>query len=417
MTRRTRVLLGVGVVGMLALMWRAAASAANSLPVAAPIVVTRSFHEVADTVRRNETLSELFARHDIVGQDMLDLLGALDGLNPRRVRPGKVFEFTTAVGDALPERVRVRRDEDAFLRAERDSTGWTGFTDPIAWTVHTARIAGSVQSSLYETVDELVPDSVLDRQNRQALVWALAEDIFGWVIDFTRDVRPGDEFTVVYEFLTSSIGERRFGRVLAADIHTAGVENTGYVLTDNEGRNAYYDERGVSLRRAFLMYPVRFRRISSNFSLSRLHPVLGGRRPHLGTDYAAAMGTPIEATANGTVIRAGRWGGYGIMVALRHAKGIETRYAHMSRLAAGIRRGVRVRQGEVIGYVGMTGLANGPHVHYEFLKNGRHVNPRRVDLGDGTPVPASRREEFERERAKYDRMLGRDHGAAVARSP
>jgi murein DD-endopeptidase MepM/ murein hydrolase activator NlpD len=155
------------------------------------------------------------------------------------------------------------------------------------------------------------------------------------------------------------------------------------------------------------MYPVQFRRISSNFSRSRLHPVLGVSRPHLGTDFAADVGTPIEATGDGTVIRAGRWGGLGIMVGLRHAKGIETRYGHMSRIAAGIRPGVRVRQGDVIGYVGMTGLTNGPHVHYEFLKNGRHLNPRRVDLGDGEPVPAAQRPAFDSARVAFDRLLGR----------
>jgi murein DD-endopeptidase MepM/ murein hydrolase activator NlpD len=416
MSRGTRLLLGVGLVGVLVLGWRAAASAADGVPVAAPIVVTHSFHEVADTLRRNETVSDLLARHSIAGSEMLDLLDAMDGLNPRKVRAGQVFEFATVVGETVPERVRVRLTADAFLRADRDSTGWRGTTDPIGWTVHTARIAGSVQSSLYETVDNLIPDSALNRRSRQLLVYALADEIFAWEIDFTRDLRPGDEFTVVYEFLTSSLGEVRFGRVLAADIHTAGVENTAYVFSDDKGGNAYYDARGVSLRRAFKMYPVQFRRISSNFSRARLHPVLGISRPHLGTDYAADIGTPIEATADGTVIRAGRWGGYGIMVAIRHPRGIETRYAHMSRLAQGIHVGVRVHQEQVIGYVGMTGLANGPHVHYEFLKNGQQVNSRRVDLGDGTPVPASRRDEFETQRAAFDRLLGRDNGGAIARS-
>jgi murein DD-endopeptidase MepM/ murein hydrolase activator NlpD len=155
------------------------------------------------------------------------------------------------------------------------------------------------------------------------------------------------------------------------------------------------------------MYPVRFRRISSGFSQGRFHPVLKTTRAHLGTDYAAAPGTPIYSTADGTVIRAGRWGGYGIMVAIRHPRGIETRYAHMQGLAKGIRAGIRVRQDELIGFVGMTGLADGPHVHYEFLKNGRHLNPRRADLGDGEPVPGTRRAEFDAVRAAYDRLLGR----------
>jgi murein DD-endopeptidase MepM/ murein hydrolase activator NlpD len=220
---------------------------------------------------------------------------------------------------------------------------------------------------------------------------------------------------VVYERLVSALGEIRFGRVLAANIETAGSENPAYVLTDAEGRNAYYDAEGKSLRRAFLRNPVKFRRISSSFSRARFHPVLKTTRPHLGTDYSARPGTPIEATGDGTVVRAGRWGGYGIMVGIRHPKGIETRYAHMQGVGAGIHSGVRVRQGQVIGYVGMTGVANGPHVHYEFLKNGRHVNPRRADLGDGEPVPAARRAEFETVRAGFDRLLGRQPSPSVAK--
>lgn len=415
MPRGTRRMLGLGAVtGALGLLaWQAAGT--GRLPTAAPILVTKGFVERADTVRPNETLSELFARQGIGGTELLAVLAALDGLNPRRVPKGKVFEFATPVGGTAPERVRVRLDDDAFVVAERAAEGWRGSREEITWTINTARVAGTVQSSLYETIDELVPDTMLDRQGRAQLAWDLADEVYAWVIDFTRDIHPGDPFTVAFEYLTSSIGERRYGRILAASVHTARVERTAYVLSDDEGRNAYYDEDGNSLRRAFKMYPVRFRRISSGFSRSRFHPVLKTSRAHLGTDYAADVGTPIEATADGTVTRAGRWGGYGIIVGLRHAKDIETRYAHMSRLAPGIRPGVRVRQGDVIGFVGMTGITSGPHVHYEFLKNGRHLNPRSVDLGDGEPVPKARRAEFDAVRAAFDRYLGRQP-AALARS-
>lgn len=411
-TRRT-VWAGVLAGTLLLLAWRGATS--ERLPVAAPIVVTRSFDEFADTVRQRETLSDLFARQGIAGAEMLDLLDALDGLDPRRVRARTVFEFATPVGERTPTRVRVRLSPDAFAVAERGPDGWRGERETVSWMVHTTRILGEVRSSLYETIDRLVPDTVLDRQARDQLVDDLADGVYGWEIDFTRDLRPGDRFAVLYEYLTSSLGELRYGRVLAASVETDGQEHAAYVLSDGEGRNAYYDETGLSLRRAFKMYPVRFRRISSGFNRSRLHPVLKTRRAHLGTDYAADPGTPIEATADGTVIRAGRWGTYGIQVSIRHVRDIETRYGHMRGLAPGIRPGVRVRQGDVIGYVGMTGLASGPHVHYEFLKNGSHINPRRADLGDGEPVPKARRAEFERARAEFDRLLGRASGA-VARS-
>jgi murein DD-endopeptidase MepM/ murein hydrolase activator NlpD len=414
MPRSARRTFGAGLVlaALAAAVWGAAGTRLPTLP---PIVVTRSFIEHADTVRRNETLSDLFARQGIGGTELLAVLDALDGLDPRRVLPRTEFAFATPVGGTAPERVRVRLNDDAFLVAERGADGWRGSREEITWAIGSARVTGTVQSSLYETIDRLVPDTLLNAQARGALVDDLADGIYGWVIDFTRDIHPGDPFTVVFEYLTSSIGERRYGRVLAASVYTAGKERTAYVLTDDEGRNAYFDEDGNSLRRAFKMYPVRFRRISSGFSRSRFHPVLKTSRPHLGTDYAADAGTPIEATADGTVTRAGRWGGYGIIVTLRHAKDIETRYAHMSRVAPGIRPGVRVRQGDVVGFVGMTGVASGPHVHYEFLKNGRHLNPRSVDLGDGEPVPQARRAEFDAARAAFDRALGRQP-AALARS-
>jgi murein DD-endopeptidase MepM/ murein hydrolase activator NlpD len=386
-----------------------------ALPVAAPIVVDRAFVEVADTVRRNQTLSELFARRRIAGNELDAVLAALDGLNPRRVKEDMVFEFRVPVGEEVPDRVVVRVSHDAFLRADRGPEGWAGTRAEVAWTIDRERVVGEVRSSLYETVDALIADSILPPLGRGKLIDDLADGVYAWQIDFTRDIHPGDRFVVVYERLVSALGEIRYGRVLAANIETAGRENTAYVLPDGEGRNAYYDADGRSLRRAFMMYPVRFRRISSNFSRGRLHPVLKTTRAHLGTDYAANRGTPIYATASGTVIRAGRWGGYGIMVAIRHARGIETRYAHMQGLAKGIRPGTRVRQDQLIGFVGMTGLASGPHVHYEFLKNGLHINPRRADLGDGEPVPSARRHEFDAARVGYDRLLGRRPPPSVAK--
>jgi murein DD-endopeptidase MepM/ murein hydrolase activator NlpD len=410
---RRRVVLAVAVLaGTVVLAGRARTL---RLPVAAPIVVSRAYIETADTVRRNETLSELFARQQILGRDLLAVLSAMPGLNPRRVQPRKVFEFRYAVGEETPEWIRVRVNDSTYLTAERDSAGWTGARETISWTVDRERVVGQVRSSLYETVDALIPDSIMRVGERDKLIEDLADGVYAWQIDFTRDLRAGDRFVVLYERLVSALGETRYGRVLAASIETAGNENTAYVLPDDEGRNAYYDADGRSLRRAFKMYPVRFRRISSGFSRSRRHPVLNTTRAHLGTDFAADPGTPIYATADGTVLRAGRWGGYGIVVTIRHARGIETRYAHMQGLARGVRPGIRVRQDQLIGFVGMTGVANGPHVHYEFLKNGRHINPRRADLGDGEPVPQNRRDEFDAVRSAYDRILGRRPPPSVAK--
>lgn len=401
--------LAAGVIVLLAAgVWTAReAWPVRALPVAPSIVVATVYEEQADHLRRNETLSHLFARHNIVGQELLALLSVAEGIDPRRVRPDQIYHFRYAAGGDRPDRVRVRLGDDRTLTLQRDSSGaWYGTSKEIRWTVHVEAAHGAIKSSLYETVTDLIPDSILPSEERVRLAWDLADGVYGWVIDFTRDLHPGDEFHVLYERLTSALGDVRFGRILAARVETRGELNTAYVLSAGDGGNQYYDAGGRSLKRAFKLYPVKFRRISSGFSRNRYHPVLRQHRPHLGVDYPAMKGTEITATGDGVVQRAGWWGGYGIVVTLRHPKGVETRYAHMSKLEPGVGRGTRVRQGQRIGFVGSTGLATAPHVHYEFLKNGRHVNPRTaVRFGDGEPLAEARRAEFDSLRARYDRLL------------
>lgn len=410
------VRLGAAAAGavLLGTWWAARSWSSAQLPVAAPLVVKVSYYDHSDTLKRNETLSYLFARHGIAGQELLRILDAAPGLSPRRVPAGQVFEFRYAAGERLPRKVKTRLGDDAILKLYREDDGaWRGEREPIAWTPEKIRVRGTVSSSLYETLLAVIPDTLLPAGEKASLVWDLSDGIFAWEIDFAAELRPGDEFRILLERLLSSEGDVRYGRVLAAVLEVGGRRHTAYVMTDERGRNVYYDAEGKSLRRAFLKSPVRYR-ITSRFSYSRFHPILREYRPHLGTDYRAPYGTPVEATGSGTVIRAGRWGGYGLMVAIRHPKNIETRYAHLSRLARGIRPGVRVEQGAVIGYSGGSGLATGPHVHYEFLKNGRKINPRVADLGDGTPVPADRTAEFESLRTYYDRWLSEDGAQILA---
>ncbi len=413
-----RLLARVGLVAAVVVTLRVAIGAVSDSgpPVAPAIVVSTAFIERVDTLQRRETLSHLFARHNIVGQELIDLLDAAEPIDPRRMRAGQVFQFRYAVHAPAPEQVSVRLGNDRILTLLRDPVaGWRSELESIYWAVTTEVARGEIGSSLYETIDVLIPESVLSRGERARLAWDLADGVFGWVIDFTRDNYEGDEFQIIYERLHSELGDVRFGRILAANIETRGQENSAYVLTDTGGRNIYYDAEGRSLRRAFKLYPAEFRRISSGFARKRFHPVLKTSRPHLGVDYAASVGTPIMATGDGTVIRAGRWGGYGIAVAIRHPKGVETRYAHMSSLARGVKSGLRVRQGQVIGYVGATGLVNGPHLHYEFIKNGRHLDPRSaVKYGEGEPIPDDQRAEFEAVKAGFDRLLAPLPPATVA---
>ncbi len=388
-------------------VWTALRAATRvSLPVARPVLVTAPFHEDADTLRRNQTLSDLLGRHQIAGGELVALLAAAPHINPRRLRAGQVFEFRYDAADPRPERVRARLSGDELLWLHRGTDGnWRGHVERVEWAPMPVRITSKVQSSLYETLSALIPDSVLPPAERDRMIWDLTDEVYGWQIDFTRDVVEGDRFQILFERLTSSLGESRYGRLLAAHLQTRGKDNAAYVMSaPADGRNLYYDPQGRSLRRAFKLAPVPYR-ITSRFSLSRFHPILQIWRAHLGIDYHASIGTPVNATGDGMVLRAGRWDDYGIMVGLRHVNGIETRYAHLSRIAQGIHPGARVQQGDVIGYAGMTGLASAPHVHYEFLKNGRQQDPRRVDLGDGTPLPAARRGEFAAVVYHCDRLL------------
>lgn len=401
-------LAGVVLLAAVFLSTAKDASSADPLPVATPLVIDVAYRWTTDRVGRNETLTHLFGRHEIGGRDLYGLLRSTreDGLDPRRVQRNMTFDFRYRVGDPLPDRIRTRLRDDAYLLVERDPSGdWTSQLEPIEWNVTVHRVVGTIESSLNEAIHRAVADSVLPFAERDRLIWNTAEAVYGWVIDFTRDIRPGDDFQILYERLTSDAGDVQYGRVLAAQVETQGRMNTAYVVTGEHGNNVYYDDTGRSLHRAFLKYPVQFRRISSVFTRRRFHPVLRIYRAHLGYDFAADIGTPVRATGDGVIIRANRNGGYGLMVSIRHPKGFETRYAHMSRIARGKRPGVRVTQGETIGYVGMTGLANGPHVHYEFLRNGRHINYRNVDLGDGEPLPASLEAEFAVQRAEFERML------------
>ena len=405
MTQRASGLLALIVLAAAGAWTVSAGATADDLPMAPAIRVTAPFHETADTVRRNETLAVVLGRHDLRGPTLYRMLTAAPDLKPRRVPVGQVFEFRYSGTETEPARVRTRLSPDTVLTLWRDGGGrWREEIERVPWTPEPVRIIGTVHGSLYETLSQVIPDSVLPAGERDRMIYDLADGVFGWEIDFARDVVEGDHFAILFERLVSSRGEARYGRLLAAHVETRGEEHTAYVLTAADGSNAYYDAQGRSLRRAFKRAPVPYR-ITSRFSLSRFHPILGVWRAHLGNDYHAPIGTPVEATGDGVIRRSSRWGGYGLMVAIRHPHGIETRYAHLSRLARGIHPGVAVKQGEIIGYSGMSGLATAPHVHYEFLKNGRQENPSRANLGSGTPVPAARRAEFAVVRGHFEHLL------------
>ena len=372
----------------------------SEIPVALPIVVTSAYDEWADTLRRGQMLSDVLARGGITGREYVAFMKATHTLNPRRMQPGLIFELRRLKGGPVVNRLGVRLAPETHLVVSRrgGDSGWTETVEAIPWMAERLRTTAVIQSNLYDALDAAIPDSFLPMRQRVALAWAIA-DVYDWEVDFTRDLRPGDRVEVLIERLQSPDGEKRFGRVLAARVDVAGSPSFAFAFDGANGQSGFYDDRGRSMRRAFLRAPLRFSHISSRFG-GRFHPILRRWRTHEGTDYAAAYGTPVRATADGIVTEADRSGGYGNLVELRHANGIQTRYGHLSRFAAGLHAGQRVHQEQIIGYVGATGLATGPHLHYEFRVNGRATNPQRKDAGAGEPVAAKLRSAFDTVRAQ-----------------
>ncbi len=396
MTWRAGHYVAAGALAAGMLGWAAhTAWPSRKLPVALPIVVTSAYDEWADTLGRREMLSDVLARAGITGREYVAFLKATHALNPRRMQPGLIFELRRLKGASIASRLGVRLDPERHLVMNRlgGDSGWAETVEEIPWATERLRTTAVIQSNLYDALDAAIPDSFLPRGQRVALAWAIA-DVYAWEVDFARDLRPGDRVEVLIERLESPEGERRFGRILAARVAVAGSPSFAFAY-----QSGFYDERGRSLHRAFLRAPLRFRHISSRFG-GRYHPILKRWRSHEGTDYAAAWGTPVEATADGIVTRAGRYGGYGNFIEIRHANGIRTRYGHLSKFAKGLHAGQRVSQQQTIGYVGSTGLSTGPHLHYEFLVNGRATNPRRKDVAAGEPVPSKLKPAFDAMRAQ-----------------
>ena len=393
--RPRQVVMTVVLVGG-ALAWATRAAWSRRRPLAAPpIRVTEAYRQFTDTLGRRETLSDVLARAGVVGSHYSAFLAAATRLDTHRLHPGLVFQVRRLLTDSVADRIMVRLGPERRVWFAREGVGWNEREEQIPWTAERLRVQGTITSSLYDALDAAVPDTVLPASERQALGWAIA-DVYDWEVDFTRDVREGDRFEVLFERLVSTEGERRFGRVVAARVDVARLPSYAFYFEADAaaGRGGFYDDRGRSLKRAFLRAPLQFRRISSRFG-GRVHPILHSYRQHEGVDYSAAYGTPVRATADGIVTRAGRDAGYGNLIELRHANGIRTRYGHLSGFAHALRVGARVAQGETIGYVGSTGLSTGPHLHYEFLINGRPTNPQRKDAGLGAPVPRKFEAAFE----------------------
>ena len=325
-----------------------------------------------DQVKHDDTLSSLMDRLHIREADALDFLRYAPEARslPTQLRPGRsVMAKTSPDGDLLELDYQITPDNT--LQVKRTTHGYHAEELSAPLETRTLMKSAEIQSSLFAATDEAgIPD---------AIAMQIA-DIFSSDIDFHLDLRRGDHLSVIYEASYNNGEMVKSGRVLAAELINHGMSYHAMLYVDRSGHANYYSEDGRNLRKSFLRSPLEFSRISSGFSLARFHPLLHNWRAHKGVDYAAPIGTGIKATADGTVTFVGSQGGYGNMITLQHAGNITTVYGHLSRFAAGLRKGQRISQGQIIGQVGMTGLATGPHLHYEFRVHGEHRDPVTVAL-------------------------------------
>ncbi|MBP7549213.1 MAG: M23 family metallopeptidase [Gemmatimonadaceae bacterium] len=367
----TRLLTGAVIAAL--------AIAALRLPAPRPgrpgeLLSRRWFQQ--DTLGRGETLSELLVRRGLSASEASDILAATT-LDPRRIPAGLTIEVSGDTSTTQVQEVRFFLGVDRILKVVRGdtTTGWRATDERIPWVTDTLLVRGVVNSSLYEAVESGAAE-LLPAKARQELAWSIA-DIYEYRVDMSRELQQGDEVRVLFERQSLPSGVVKVGTVLAAGLQRAGSEVQAIRMDIDNGRSKYYDEKGRSLAASFLRSPVSFRRISSGFG-RRKHPVLGTWRQHQGMDYAANSGTPVRSIGDGVVVFTGRKGGYGNTVEVRHPNGYVTRYGHLRGFAEGIRSGARVNIEQTIGYVGMTGLATGPHLHFEVLIGGVQKDPRRV---------------------------------------
>lgn len=379
-----------------------------------PAAVASPLEQVSsDTLKPGETLSQLFQRASLGETESQALLSALtEYQDPRRMRPGFVISLARAIDGGGLRKMQMNLDHDRTLNLIPRAGGWIGHVEEVPVYADTVVLQGEVESSLYGAL-LAEEDTDVPADERERIADILADRIFAWQVDFSRDLRKGDQFRILYERMVRPDGTAKSARVLSVQFSINQRDYEAYAFAAGDVDD-YFDGNGESLRRAFLRAPLEYRRISSAFTTGRFHPILKVNRPHHGIDYAANSGTPVRAVGDGLVRRAGNGGGYGNLIEIRHARGYSSRYAHLRAFAEGIRSGVRVKQGDIIGYVGMTGLATGPHLHYEFHSGGRPVDPNSIRDLAGDPVPRAYREQFFAKVNEYVASLDLESGAVLA---
>lgn len=340
-----------------------------------------------ERIQRGDTVAALLSRLGVQDEQAFALLRQKAETQPlfRQLRPGKVVSARTSEsGELLALTFPLNGARDNALVVEKRDGRLQASEQGQALTPQVVMKSGEIRSSLFAATDAIgLPDSI-------AIQMA---EVLGGDIDFHRDLRRGDRFSVVYEVLYNQGQPARTGRILATEFVNNGKTFRAVWFESKEGQG-YYTADGKNIRKAFLRSPLEFSRITSGFSHSRLHPILQTWRAHKGVDYGAPIGTRVKATGDGIVEFAGKQGGYGNLVVIRHQGRYTTHYGHLNSFASGIRKGVRISQGDIIGHVGKTGWATGPHLHYEFRINNVHQNPLAVVLPSAPPLAQQQMADF-----------------------
>jgi len=377
---------------------------AISLPTLAGVSAVGTF-ERESVIQSGDTLASALSRLKIDDLEIQRLLTA-DAVRQMAssIRAGKRIQVTAAQDGQLLS-IQFERSNAPALTVRRQGDGYVAEEASELLETRVVMRSGRILTSLYGATDSAgIPDKIADQM----------AETFSTSLDFREDMRRGDTFSVIYTVNYRNGEPIAAGKLLAAEFVNAGKPYRAVLFRDPFGREDYYTPEGESLKKGFLRSPLEFSRVTSSFSNSRKHPVFGFHRAHTGVDFGAPTGTRVKATGDATVTFAGRKGGYGNLVILRHSNGYETYYAHLSAFASGIRTGRSVGQGQVIAYVGSTGASTGPHLHYEVRIAGRPQNPMTIKLPGSPPLAVAQRERFLQETAGWSDKLALLRGTNLA---
>jgi len=371
----------------------------ETVPTAA--IAASADSRVGIKLRAGDTLGSVLKRFGVAPPSAHALIDKIRPfLNPRKIRPGDHVAVVLNGADRTVQALEFVVD-DALVRVKATAQGWLAERHDIPFVREQQVVRGTVKGSLYESGTDagLTPQQILDLAT-----------IFEYDIDFFSDFQGGDGFSVIVETLRYADGRRVPGRILAAELEAENELYSAYYFLDGNATGSYYNREGQALRRSFLRAPLSYARISSPFSATRLHPIFRTVRPHLAIDYAAPAGTPVVAIGQGKVEFTGWRNGYGNVVDIRHSGSYMSRYAHFSRFPANLRKGQSVNAGDVIGFVGQTGHATGPHLHFEFLRGDTKINFLDLRIPKEQRLAGDELSRFRRAREQQEAMLQRGEG-------